>query len=121
MTRRIFFDYLTDICDALGKCMEFTEGMTFEQFKKDEKTAYAVIRALEIAGEAAKNVPDEWKADHPDIPWKEMAGMRDVLIHQYFGIDYSVIWKTISQDIKQIFPLFQKMLEDAGNSRDISQ
>jgi len=116
MSKRIVVDYIADIYDALKKCVQFTEGMEFEDFIQDDKTVFAVIRALEVAGEAAKNVPEKWKADHPDIPWKEMAGMRDVLIHQYFGIDHSVIWKTIRQDVKEILPLFEKMLQEAENT-----
>ncbi len=113
MTKRIVIDYLQDICDALNKCLIFVEGMEFDQFVKDEKTLFAVIRALEVAGEASKNIPDEFRDRYPEIPWKEMAGMRDILIHQYFGIDHLVIWKTIQEDIRKILPIFEKMVDEA--------
>ncbi len=112
MTKRIILDSIMDICDALHKCLIFTKDMKLDQFLKDEKTQFAVIRALEVAGEAAKNIPDTVRNKYPDIPWKEMAGMRDVLIHQYFGVDHSVIWKTIQKDIKEILPIFSGMLEE---------
>ncbi len=116
MTKRIAIDYIADICDALRKCIQFTEGMEYDQFIRDDKTLFAVIRALEVVGEAAKRVLEEWRADYHHIPWKEMAGMRDVLIHQYFGINYSVLWKTIHKDIKELLPLFEEMLQAAKDT-----
>uniref|UniRef100_UPI00262F28BC HepT-like ribonuclease domain-containing protein n=1 Tax=Thermococcus sp. TaxID=35749 RepID=UPI00262F28BC len=70
---------------------EFTSGMDFEDFSKDRKTQFAVIRALEIIGEAAKAIPEDFKKEHPKVPWREMAGMRDKLIHAYFGVDLHVV------------------------------
>lgn len=73
--------------------------MTFKQFIEDEKTSFAVIRALEIIGEATKNIPENIKETHPDVPWKEMAGIRDKLIHDYFGVDLEVVWNTATEDL----------------------
>ena len=114
MIKRIALDYLEDVYNSLHKCLEFTRGMDFSEFCQDEKTVFAVIRALEVAGEAAKNIPHELKSAYPDVPWKEMAGMRDVLIHQYFGIDHAVIWETIQRDVKQVLPILKDMIEKAG-------
>ncbi len=86
--------------------------MQFSGFAGDEKTVFAVIRALEVAGEAVKCIPVEIREKYPDIPWREMAGMRDILIHQYFGVNPEVVWKTISVDVLEILPLFQKILVD---------
>jgi len=115
MTGRIHTDFINDICDALEKCLQFTEGMDYSLFAEDEKTIFAVIRALEVAGEAVKQIPVELRKEYPDIPWREMAGMRDILIHQYFGVNLEVVWKTVSMDIPQLLPLFRVMLTDNTN------
>jgi len=109
MTRE-YKDYLTDILDSIDKAENFVKGMKFETFKKDAKTAYAVIRAFEIMGEAVKKIPSSVRNKHKNIPWKEMAGMRDKLIHEYFGIKPRVVWKTIKQDLPKIKPYLQSML-----------
>lgn len=83
--------YLTDILDALEAIESFVEGFSFEDFKQDDKTLSAAIRKFEIIGEAAKQVPETVKQKYPIVPWKEMAGMRDKLIHFYFGVNYELI------------------------------
>lgn len=88
--------YLTDILEAMEAIGRFVEGMEFEDFKVDDKTSSAVIRKFEIIGEATKNVPEKIKQEYSTIPWREMAGMRDKLIHFYFGIKYDLVWGTCS-------------------------
>jgi len=90
----------------------FVEGMEFEDFKMDDKTSSAVIRKFEIIGEATKNVPETIKQKYPIIPWREMAGMRDKLIHFYFGIKYDLVWHTIKDVIPEVKSLIRKILED---------
>jgi len=110
--KREFLDYLDDIVDALNKVEDFTKDMKYEEFIEDDKTTFAVIRALEIIGEAVKKMPPSIKKQHPQIPWKDMAGMRDKLIHEYFGVKTKVVWETIKQDIPPLKPLFQRILAE---------
>lgn len=84
--KREFLDYLTDILEASQNISQFISGMTWSQFSRDQKTMYAVVRAFEIIGEAAKKIPPSVKKRHANVPWKLMAGMRDKLIHEYFGV-----------------------------------
>lgn len=94
--------YLKDILAAIESIEQFVTGMSFEAFQTDDKTLSAVVRKLEIIGEATKRVPDEVRLSHPDIPWREMAGMRDKLIHFYFGVDHQLVWKTVKERLPSI-------------------
>jgi uncharacterized protein with HEPN domain len=106
--KREYLDYLKDIKDALKKIENFTVGQDFESFIKDDKTTFAVIRALEIIGEAARKVPKSFRKLYPNIPWQDMAGMRDKLIHDYFGVDLRVVWKTLQIDL----PPLKRVIEE---------
>jgi len=112
MPNREFVDYLLDLLDSIDKIQQFISGMEYDTFKGDEKTLYAVIRALEIIGEAVKHIPDEIRGNSPEIPWKEMAGMRDVLIHDYFGVDVETVWVTASEKVPQIKPLIERLIKE---------
>ena len=107
---RLFIDYLQDILDAADKATHFVSGMSIDDFAKDEKTQFAVIRALEIIGEATKKIPQDVKDSFPEIPWREMAGTRDKVIHDYIGINLVVVWKTVIQDLPALIPLIHKVL-----------
>jgi uncharacterized protein with HEPN domain len=101
--------YLKDILAAIDSIEQFAAGMSFETFCADDKTVSAVIRKLEVIGEAAKQVPDAVRQEHPNIPWKEMSGMRDKLIHFYFGVDHQLVWSTIKERLPKIKPEIQAM------------
>lgn len=109
---REFVDYLCDIRDAAAKARQFVARMTFDQFAADEKTAYAVVRCLEIIGEAARKVPEPVRARYPQMPWQEMMGMRNVLIHDYMGVNYRVVWNTVQDDLRPLAPELERMIAE---------
>ncbi len=113
MTREIV-DFIQDILDAIDDIEMFTQGLYFEDFKQDRKTVYAVTRAIEIMGEATKNIPDTTRNEYPQVPWKRIAGMRDKLIHGYFGVDMVTLWKAAKQDAPQLKGLISKIKEEIG-------
>jgi uncharacterized protein with HEPN domain len=107
---RIYIDYLRDMLDNANRAMQFTEGMNFEAFSKDEKTIYAVIRAVEIIGEATRNIPEEIRAKYPEIPWRDVSNMRNKLVHRYFGINLEVIWQTLKEDLPTLEDTLQEII-----------
>ncbi len=106
MSKRAQKLYFEDIVTAISDIEEFTKDMSYESFKKDKKTIQAVVRCLEIIGEAANNIPDEFKKNYPEIHWREMISMRNKVLHEYFGIDEEIIWQTITEDL---LPLKKKI------------
>ena len=109
---REYKDYLMDLIEAIDKMEQFTKDLTYEDFKKDEKTIFPVIRALEVMGEAAKKIPAGARNKYKHVPWKQIAGMRDKLIHEYFGVNTQVIWKTVKEDIPLVKPIIKQMVGD---------
>ena len=108
--KRNYNDYINDIIDAIDKIESFTKGMSYKKFMKDAKTIFAVTKALEIIGEASTKIPAEVKSKYPKIPWKLMTGMRNKLIHEYFGVDTKVVWETVKKDIPFIKPHIKEVL-----------
>ncbi len=115
---RTYIDFLEDIQDAIEKVAEFIAGMTYEQFAEDSKTAFAVTRALEVLGEAAKQVPETVRIQYPEIPWREMGSMRDKLIHHYFGVNLKVVWRTATEDLCDLAPRIEKVLNEVEELED---
>ncbi|MFN3762484.1 MAG: DUF86 domain-containing protein [Anaerolineae bacterium] len=105
-------DFIYDIVEAMESALEFTAGMSFEEFSRDTKTVYAVIRAVEVIGEAAKHIPEDFRNRHPDIPWRSMAGMRDKVIHGYFRVKLERVWEVVQKDIPNLKPRFEAMLKE---------
>jgi len=111
MRRRDYRDYLQDILDSINDVESFVRGMGFEEFKRDRKTINAVVRSIEVFGEASKRIPRSLKAKYKGVPWREMAGMRDKLFHEYFGVDVEILWKTAKDNIPPLKQVIQNMLK----------
>ena len=109
---RTYKDYLADMLDAISKARRFVEGMTFEEFSADDRTSFAVVRALEIIGEAAKKLPPDIRARQPQIPWREVGGMRDKLSHDYFGVNLAVVWETLANDLPSLETALRSLAAD---------
>ena len=115
MMEKDYRDYVQDILVSIDEIYVFLGQMSREEFLNDKKTVKAVLRNLEIAGEAAKKMPPSLRDKYPDIPWKKMAGLRDKLIHEYFGVDLEIIWQLIKEELPGILHPVQEMLRDLNN------
>lgn len=107
MTRPLI-EFLRDIMDWMENTQTFVDGVDRQEFMGDLKTRSAVERAVEIIGEASKHIPEDLRRQFPDVPWQGMAGMRDRVSHAYFGVDYDVLWQTVTEEIP---PLLLRLKE----------
>ena len=107
--------FLQDILEAINDIEEFTKGMEFNEFSSDKKTTYAVMKALEIIGEATKNLPVILINKYPEVPWKFLAGTSDEIVHEHCAADLPTIWSIARKDIPPLKPLIEKILENADN------
>jgi uncharacterized protein with HEPN domain len=110
--KREIGDYIQDILESMGNAIDFIGEMSYEDFIRDTKTVYAVIRAIEVIGEATKNIPEDIRVKYPEIPWKDMSAMRDKVIHTYFGVNPERVWLTVNEDIPRLKPLIKRVLEE---------
>lgn len=108
--KRQIVDYLNDILESISDIREFIGGMTQEDFVNDKKTINAVIRSLEVIGEAARNIPDTLTVCYPDIAWREIISIRNKLSHEYFGIDLDIVWQSTQEDLQPLEVAIRHML-----------
>jgi uncharacterized protein with HEPN domain len=103
--------YLQDILDVISDIEKFREGVSEKEFYHNKEKQYAILRGLEIIGEATKNISKDLKAKYPNIPWKDIAGMRDKLIHMYFGVKLELVWETIKNRLPELKPQIYRILK----------
>lgn len=103
--------YLKDILTAIKKINEYTKGLTFDKLKGKGLVVDAVVRNLEIIGEASKNIPKRIRVEHPDIEWKKICGLRDILAHEYFGVDIQILWDIIKNKLPDLQKKIARVLK----------
>lgn len=103
---------ITDILQCIAKIRRFTKGYSFDDFQGDDKTIDSVLRNLEIIGEAARHVPAEIRARYPELPWAEMLTMRNIVIHEYHGVNLSIIWQTVKEDLPALVSPLKRILQE---------
>ncbi|AHL22371.1 HepT-like ribonuclease domain-containing protein [Thermococcus nautili] len=104
--------FLNDMLEAISRIEEYTEGYDFEDFINDRKTVDAVLRNLEIIGEASRYVPDEIRSAYPSVPWRRVVGLRNVVVHHYFGVDLGIVWTIIRFQLPELKKSVEKIIED---------
>jgi len=104
------FMYLHDIADSCERILRYVENLSKDELIEDEKTYDAVIRNLEVIGEAAKNVSEDVRARLPGVKWRKVSGMRDMLIHVYFGIDNNILWDIVNKKIPELSHIINEFL-----------
>jgi uncharacterized protein with HEPN domain len=113
--KREYLDYVRDMLEAAQKAEKFVLGVDVEAFVVNDEKVFAVIRALEIIGEAARKVPEAVRGRYTEVPWRDIAGMRDKLVHDYFGVDVRRVWETVQSDLPALRAGLLRVLADEGN------
>ena len=113
---RDYRDYLNEIINASRAAVSFLDGVTYEDFTRNQQKTYAVLHALAVVGEATKRIPTEILNQYPEIPWRDVAGMRDNSAHGYFGLDLKIVWDTLRNDLPPIIEVTQQILADYQSS-----
>ena len=115
-SKRQYADYLCDILDSVRKARRFLEGVKFEAFACNDEKVFALMQALEIIGEAVKNLPKSIRERYPEVSWRDVAGMRDKLIHQYFRVNVRLLWETVKKDLPRLRTTVERMLAEMKGS-----
>jgi uncharacterized protein with HEPN domain len=102
---------ILDIIEAIENALDYSSGMTFEQFVADRKTIDAVIRNFIIIGEAASHLPEDFTEMYQDLPWREMRDMRNIVVHEYFGVDNMIVWETLQNNLPPLLPLLKNLIK----------
>ena len=102
---------VSDILDAIDKIARYTADHTRKTFEVDDKTVDAVVRNITIIGEASTHMPEEVEARVPGVPWSEMRGMRNIVVHEYFGVDFDILWETVQHDLPPLVWPLQELLD----------
>lgn len=108
--------YINDILEYMERAEKHIKNLSFEDFVKEDKTCDAVIRCIEVIGEAVKNIPDTIRNKYPLIPWRDVAGMRDKIIHAYFSVDFETVWLVVKEEIPRLKPQIRQILEYLNKS-----
>lgn len=117
MSERDFRLYCEDILDSGHAIFQFVKGMSFEEFCKDRKTCSAVIREFEIIGEATSKLPDELKQRPSDVEWQDIKDFRNLLTHEYFGVDLEIVWEIIKDDLPLLISEVKEIMEEAKKTK----
>lgn len=112
MKTRDYKMYIEGILSAINKIEGYITGLEYEEFIQKEMVVDAVIRNLEVIGEASKNVLENVRKQYPDVPWRRMTGLQNIVIHDYFGVDLSIVWRIITKNIPEAKPLIEGILND---------
>ncbi|MFM7601810.1 MAG: DUF86 domain-containing protein [Pseudanabaena sp.] len=110
--KRSYTDFLQDILDAIAEIGVFVSGVSFDDFEANREKTLAVVKLLEVIGEAVKQIPNDRRDCYPDVPWKSIAGMKDVMVHEYWQIDVAVVWATVQRFLPSLKEVVEKELAE---------
>ncbi len=114
MSKRDVRLFLADMLESIEKIERYTRGLNFEQFAANDLVVDAVVRNLEIIGEAARRIPEALRQRYPDVPWRRVVGLRNVVVHEYFDVDLGIVWTIVRENLPTLKEFLRNMLADLG-------